>query len=141
MLSGLEDHKLTYCECRPLALTLLDMGLFPASPVQPSIAFSLGHLLFASKLFVHISPNISAWCSTIASNLIEKGFVPASIVSQWHDNRSLERLNSEPPATGWLPQKFFHRISTIPTGASTRERTDEQGYLVRLKRPWATEQS
>ncbi|KAF9502917.1 hypothetical protein BS47DRAFT_1275149, partial [Hydnum rufescens UP504] len=67
------DHDLTYCECRPLALTLLAMGLFPAMPTRPSVAFSLGHLLFASKLFVHISPNITAWCSTIALNLVEKG--------------------------------------------------------------------
>ncbi|KAF9509695.1 hypothetical protein BS47DRAFT_1271100, partial [Hydnum rufescens UP504] len=64
---------LSYCECHPLALTLLGIGLFPASPICPSIAFSLGHLLFISKLFIHISPNITAWCSTICSNLVERG--------------------------------------------------------------------
>ncbi|KAF9514014.1 hypothetical protein BS47DRAFT_1295493, partial [Hydnum rufescens UP504] len=78
----LEHHSLMYCECCPLALTLVAMGLFPASPIRPSIAFSLSHLLFASKLFVYISPNITAWCSTISSNLIEKGFTPSATVSK-----------------------------------------------------------
>ncbi|KAF9503507.1 hypothetical protein BS47DRAFT_1309699 [Hydnum rufescens UP504] len=54
----LENHLLSYCECHPLALTLLGIGLFPASLICPSIAFSLGHLLVVSKLFIHISPTL-----------------------------------------------------------------------------------
>ncbi|KAF9504538.1 hypothetical protein BS47DRAFT_1266162, partial [Hydnum rufescens UP504] len=72
-MDWLENHLLSYCECRPLALTLLGIGLFPALLICPSIALSLGHLLFVSKLFIHISPNITAWCSTIHSNLVERG--------------------------------------------------------------------
>ncbi|KAF9509573.1 hypothetical protein BS47DRAFT_1301303, partial [Hydnum rufescens UP504] len=59
-MDRLEHHSLMYCECCPLALTLVAMGLFPALPICPSIAFSLSHLLFANKLFIYISPNITA---------------------------------------------------------------------------------
>ncbi|KAF9520948.1 hypothetical protein BS47DRAFT_1286212, partial [Hydnum rufescens UP504] len=84
-LDRLEEYTLSYCDCRPLGLTLMGLGLFPSSPTRPSVAFALNHLLFVTKLFVNISPNITAWCSTVFDNLVEKGYSPSANVSSCFD--------------------------------------------------------
>jgi hydrogenase/urease accessory protein HupE len=71
---GLETISIAYCECKPAVLSLMGRGLFAASPVRPVFAFDLSLLHLASSLFVHIPPNVSGWCSGLASHLHFRGF-------------------------------------------------------------------
>jgi hypothetical protein len=52
----------------------MDSGLFPSSPIRPQFAFDLNHLLFASAVFVHGIPNVSAWSAALTAYLGLKGF-------------------------------------------------------------------
>lgn len=74
---------MSYCDCKPLALALLQDGLFPYAPIRPSFAFDINHLLFVSTLFLNLCPNITAWCSTLACRLKARGYCLLAEVSSW----------------------------------------------------------
>ena len=45
------------------------MGLFPASPLRPTLAVDLNMLHFANELFVRSPPNTTAWCDSLEAFL------------------------------------------------------------------------
>ncbi|KAI8136645.1 hypothetical protein BJV82DRAFT_675803 [Fennellomyces sp. T-0311] len=54
---GIETVEVTFCDCTPGPFTLLENQLFPASPMQPRVAFHLSFLDLYSELRVegHLS--------------------------------------------------------------------------------------
>ena len=66
-------ENVTFCDCSPLPVELIRLGFFPAAPCRPKIAYHLNALLFASNLFLRISPNITAWCAAWLACLQHKG--------------------------------------------------------------------
>ncbi|KAF9510565.1 hypothetical protein BS47DRAFT_1263645, partial [Hydnum rufescens UP504] len=74
------DHlSLMYCNCQPLPLTLLGLGLFLGSPVRPTFAFDINHLLWASTFFLNGIPNISTWTAALTAYLGQKAYkVPST---------------------------------------------------------------
>ncbi|EJD46689.1 hypothetical protein AURDEDRAFT_63001, partial [Auricularia subglabra TFB-10046 SS5] len=53
------------CACRPAAEQLLQMGYFPCAPRRPSIAYSIELLEFLTLHDLRVSPNATAWSSTL----------------------------------------------------------------------------
>ena len=51
--------------CKEPALQLLECGLFPCAPSEPTLAVDLNVLDFARELFVNAAPNTTAWCDTL----------------------------------------------------------------------------
>ena len=45
------------------------MGLFPASPLRPTLAVDLNMLHFVNELFVRSPPNTTAWCDSLEAFL------------------------------------------------------------------------
>ena len=50
-------------------LQLLAMGLFPASPLRPTLAVDLNMLDYVNELFVQSPPNTTAWCDSLEAFL------------------------------------------------------------------------
>jgi hypothetical protein len=73
LLPEAQTEHVTFCDCSPLPVELIRLGFFPAAPCRPKIAYHLNALLFASNLFLRISPNITAWCSAWLACLQHKG--------------------------------------------------------------------
>ncbi|KAF9506035.1 hypothetical protein BS47DRAFT_1254742, partial [Hydnum rufescens UP504] len=107
------------CECQPLALALMNAGMFPSSPIQPHFAFDLNHLLWASALFLYGAPNISAWSGALTAYLTQKGFdVPSEArlsgavssgvpALDWTTER-VESLSQKQRATSYFPSTQDH---------------------------------
>ncbi|KAF5374692.1 hypothetical protein D9615_008922 [Tricholomella constricta] len=72
--SVLESTRINTCECAPAALQLIKMGLFPCSPIAPTLAVDVRVLDFVTRLFVHIPPNNTAWCRTVEEFLDSQGY-------------------------------------------------------------------
>ncbi|KAJ7441391.1 hypothetical protein B0H11DRAFT_1749809 [Mycena galericulata] len=69
------DHKrLSVCACSPAPTLLLKAGLFPCSPLYPSLAVDLNVLDFAMRLFVNMPPNNTAFCNTMEAFLSSRGY-------------------------------------------------------------------
>ncbi|KAJ7439184.1 hypothetical protein B0H11DRAFT_1934777 [Mycena galericulata] len=68
-------HKrLSVCACSPAPTLLLKAGLFPCSPLYPSLAVDLNVLDFAMRLFVNMLPNNTAFCNTMEAFLSSRGY-------------------------------------------------------------------
>lgn len=67
-------EKITLCTCTSPALQLLNRGLFPCVPLEPSLAVDLNVLDFAKELFVNAAPNTTAWCETLEGFLSSRKF-------------------------------------------------------------------
>jgi hypothetical protein len=77
---GIEHLSLMYCNCQPLPLTLLGLRLFLGSPVHPTFAFNINHLLWASTFFLNGIPNISTWTAALMAYLGQKAYeVPSTV--------------------------------------------------------------
>ncbi|TRM61199.1 hypothetical protein BD626DRAFT_406076, partial [Schizophyllum amplum] len=61
------------CECRPAARQLVEIGLFPCAPHRPTLAVDLNVLDFVRLLFLHVSPNVTAWCKATELFLMARG--------------------------------------------------------------------
>jgi len=61
----IEIEKVVVCTCTDVPLQLLARGLFPCSPVLPTLAVDLQMLDFVRELFVNAAPNTTAWCETL----------------------------------------------------------------------------
>ncbi|KAF4602848.1 hypothetical protein EYR40_006066 [Pleurotus pulmonarius] len=68
---------LTICPCRPAARQLVETGMFPCAPVQPTLAVDIRVLEFVSQLFLHLPPNNTAWCAALESFLRYQGYTLA----------------------------------------------------------------
>ncbi|THU87793.1 hypothetical protein K435DRAFT_577082, partial [Dendrothele bispora CBS 962.96] len=69
-----ESIRLWASGCRPAAVQLIGSGLFPCAPVYPSLAVDVRMLDFVTRLFLRISPNHTAWCSTVEDFLRCQGY-------------------------------------------------------------------
>ena len=63
-----------------MAGQLLEMGYFLCAPCHPTLAVEVCMLLFIMKLFVPVSPNNTAWCTTVEDFLKGLGYHLASAV-------------------------------------------------------------
>ncbi|KDR65970.1 hypothetical protein GALMADRAFT_81307 [Galerina marginata CBS 339.88] len=66
--------KIVLCTCSDPALQLLNRGLFPCAPLEPTLAVDLDVLDFARDLFVNAAPNTTAWCETLEGFLSSRKF-------------------------------------------------------------------
>ncbi|KAJ7084729.1 hypothetical protein C8R44DRAFT_545575, partial [Mycena epipterygia] len=72
--TSVEDMDVPVCDCRLAAVTLVRGGAFPCAPLQPSLALDLRVLEFASKLFLNIAPNHTAFSTTLETILSTMGY-------------------------------------------------------------------
>src|SRR5438128_4420613 len=68
-ISGLEEAKIMYCACTPATIRLMECGLFACSPTSPTLAVDLRVLELVKKLFVRLTPSMTAWCKSLESLL------------------------------------------------------------------------
>ena len=50
------------------------MGLFPASPLRPTLAVDLNMLDYVNELFVRSPPNTTAWCDSLEAFLGSRSY-------------------------------------------------------------------
>ncbi|KAJ7215792.1 hypothetical protein GGX14DRAFT_359326 [Mycena pura] len=72
--SVIEDIEINVCACQPAAIQLMRAGAFGCAPIRPSLAVDLHVLEFASSLFLEISPNYTAFSTTLERVLLGMGF-------------------------------------------------------------------
>jgi hypothetical protein len=61
----------------------MQRGLFPCSPLAPTLAVDLQVLEFVTCLFVHIPPNNTGWCKTVEEFLDSQGYKLTTKVSSF----------------------------------------------------------
>ncbi|KAG1809553.1 hypothetical protein EV424DRAFT_1473854 [Suillus variegatus] len=66
--------RIECCPCAPAPLQLLSCGYFACAPIAPSLAVDLQLLELVKTLFVHITPNTTAWCETLEVFLAGRGY-------------------------------------------------------------------
>ncbi|KAI6112745.1 hypothetical protein F5141DRAFT_1002593, partial [Pisolithus sp. B1] len=81
----LEDIEISYCDCTPAPICLMECGLFACSPVAPTLAVDLHVLEFMRTLFVHLTPNMTAWSEALESFLDAQGYQLQSKVCCIHE--------------------------------------------------------
>ncbi|KAJ3764988.1 hypothetical protein FB446DRAFT_655870 [Lentinula raphanica] len=140
----LEKVSLSVCPCRPAALQLMEQGLFPCAPLQPSLAVEMPVLDFVARLFVRISPNTTALADCIQDFLGSQGYnmKGEDPLRRWFGN-ALQWYNSLRDATrqfvdttlavtrSWLPQcdevsKDFPEVGS--QGVEKRENEDHEDH-------------
>ncbi|KAJ3979061.1 hypothetical protein F5890DRAFT_1421892, partial [Lentinula detonsa] len=72
--SKIEQVRLWASSCHSAALQLVRSGLFPCSPVYPTLAVDIRVLDFVRRLFLRIAPNYTAWCSAVVDFLSSQGY-------------------------------------------------------------------
>ncbi|KAJ3753350.1 hypothetical protein EV360DRAFT_53630, partial [Lentinula raphanica] len=66
--------SLVVCQCRTAATQLMRLGLFGCAPIFPTLAFDIRLLDFVTRLFLRISPNVTAFCAAIEDILRSQGY-------------------------------------------------------------------
>ncbi|KAK7459462.1 hypothetical protein VKT23_009445 [Stygiomarasmius scandens] len=73
--TGIEKISVWFCSsCCPTAPQLLRSGLFPCAPFAPSLSVDICMLDFLARLFLRISPNVTAWCGVLEDYLHQQGY-------------------------------------------------------------------
>ncbi|KAK7434118.1 hypothetical protein VKT23_020366 [Stygiomarasmius scandens] len=73
--TGIEKINVWFCSaCSPISPQLVKSGLFPCAPFAPSLAVDICMLDFLARLFLRISPNVTAWCSALQDYLQQQGY-------------------------------------------------------------------
>jgi len=70
----IEQIELWASECSSASIQLIRSGLFPCSPVYPTLAVDIRVLDFVRRLFLRIAPNYTAWCSAATDFLASQGY-------------------------------------------------------------------
>ncbi|KAG2147374.1 hypothetical protein BD769DRAFT_1288575, partial [Suillus cothurnatus] len=70
----IEILQIDCCACAPAPLQLLSHGYFAYAPITPSLAVNLQLLQLVKTLFIHITPNTTAWCKTLEVFLAGRGY-------------------------------------------------------------------
>ncbi|KAK7435306.1 hypothetical protein VKT23_019751 [Stygiomarasmius scandens] len=60
--------------CCPTAPQLLRSSLFPCAPFAPSLSVDIRMLDFLARLFLRVSPNVTAWCGALEDYLRQQGY-------------------------------------------------------------------
>ena len=63
-----------YYACTPATICLMECGLFVCSPTSPTLTVDLHVLELVKKLFVWLTPNMTAWCKAFKSFLGAQGY-------------------------------------------------------------------
>lgn len=71
---GLEHIVLDICSCAPAAVQLVGRGLFPCSPIAPTLAVDLQLLQFARQLFLRMPPNVTGFTETMEAFFCDMGY-------------------------------------------------------------------
>ncbi|KAG1852299.1 hypothetical protein DFJ58DRAFT_716617 [Suillus subalutaceus] len=74
LFNYIEILRIECCTCAPAPLQLLSCGYFACSPIAPSLAVDLQLLELVKTLFVHTTPNTTAWCETLEVFLAGRGY-------------------------------------------------------------------
>ncbi|KAK7433847.1 hypothetical protein VKT23_020516 [Stygiomarasmius scandens] len=69
-----ETIRLWTSDCNLAIVQLVQNGLFPCAPKQPTLAVDVRMLDFVSRLFLRVSPNHTAWCSAVEDFLRGQGY-------------------------------------------------------------------
>ncbi|KAI6111406.1 hypothetical protein F5141DRAFT_1188457 [Pisolithus sp. B1] len=81
---SLEDIEISYCACTPAPICLMECGLFACSPVAPTFVVDLCVLEFMRTLFVHLTPNMTAWSEALESFLDDNLWQQFSNAYHWY---------------------------------------------------------
>ncbi|KAF9235995.1 hypothetical protein BU15DRAFT_50678 [Melanogaster broomeanus] len=65
----IDQIDLLICPCHPAPQQLIQRGLFPCSPVAPSLAVSLSMLEFTRECFLRLPPNVTGFTGAVESFL------------------------------------------------------------------------
>ncbi|KAF9236944.1 hypothetical protein BU15DRAFT_49398, partial [Melanogaster broomeanus] len=65
----IDQIDLLICPCHPALQQLIQWGLFPCSPVAPSLAVSLSMLEFTRECFLRLPPNVTGFTGAVESFL------------------------------------------------------------------------
>ncbi|KAG1725034.1 hypothetical protein EDB19DRAFT_1897831 [Suillus lakei] len=74
LFNHIEILRIECCTCAPAPLQLLSRGYFACAPIAPSLAVDLQLLELVKTLFVHTTPNTTAWCETLEVFLAGRGY-------------------------------------------------------------------
>ncbi|KAG1859391.1 hypothetical protein C8R48DRAFT_748596 [Suillus tomentosus] len=74
LFNYIEILRIESCTCASAPLQLLARGYFACAPIAPSLAVDLQLLELVKTLFVHITPNTTAWCETLENFLAGCGY-------------------------------------------------------------------
>ncbi|KAK7459491.1 hypothetical protein VKT23_009474 [Stygiomarasmius scandens] len=69
-----ESVTLWASDCESAANQLIRSGLFPCSPVHPTLAVDVRMLDFVTRLFLRVAPNHTAWCGAVEDYLRCQGY-------------------------------------------------------------------
>ena len=123
-MTHLETVSIRYCAKRPVVEQLVQCGLFPCTPLRPTLAIDIFMLEWATTLFLHMAPNVHAWTMATEIMLKHKGYafntsdslhrcfnnplVHYQILIQLVDAEAAQMVNAVPP-----PQScVWRRLST-----------------------------
>ncbi|KAG1765262.1 hypothetical protein EV702DRAFT_981646, partial [Suillus placidus] len=82
LFNYIETLQIDCCTCAPAPLQLLACGYFSCAPIAPSLTVDLQLLELVKTLFVHITPDMTAWCETLKVFLAGCGYQLTTKVSQ-----------------------------------------------------------
>ncbi|KAG2159206.1 uncharacterized protein EDB93DRAFT_1075403 [Suillus bovinus] len=82
LFNYIETLRIDCCTCVPAPLQLLAHSYFACAPIAPSPTVDLQLLEFVKTLFVHITPNTTAWCETLKVFLAGRGYQLTTKVSE-----------------------------------------------------------
>jgi hypothetical protein len=77
---GLVLTKVYPCACTSLPVKLLLCGLFPCTPIRPSIAVDISFLQFAREIFLRFGPNTTAMSEALEAFLTLRRYKPETKV-------------------------------------------------------------
>jgi hypothetical protein len=70
----IEQIDLWASDCSSASVQLVRSGLFPCSPIFPTLAVDIRVVDFVRRLFSRIAPNYTAWCSAVTDFLGAQGY-------------------------------------------------------------------
>jgi hypothetical protein len=79
-LIDIELITITICLCNPAPSQLVAKGLFPCTPVAPTLAVAIPMLEFNRECFLRLAPNVTGWCGAVESFLKGRKYKLASVV-------------------------------------------------------------
>ncbi|THU96545.1 hypothetical protein K435DRAFT_819426 [Dendrothele bispora CBS 962.96] len=69
-----ESIRFWASDCNLAITQLVQSGLFPCAPKQPTLAVDISMLDFVTRLFLRLSPNHTAWCGAVEDFLRCQGY-------------------------------------------------------------------
>src|SRR5260370_36717276 len=73
-MTHLETVSIQYCTKRPVVEQLVQHGLFPCTPLRPTLVVDIFMLEWAITLFLNMALNVHAWTMTTEIMLKQEGY-------------------------------------------------------------------